>query len=156
MWRCWGLKMITGKTLFRWLISILTFYFKSISSVIERHFYSESTKCVHSLVITIFWFKPTIALCNKSNGSYFIKDFGTLPTIFSISKSKFQPCPSFFPYANIPDKWKRGELSLEQMKKKEKVKVKSQIRYLDACSIQKMRWDVWGISFQTLEAFYNN
>ena len=73
MWRCWGLKMITGRTLFQWLISILTFYFKSISSVIERHFYSESTKCVHSLVITIFWFKPTIALCNKSNGRCDIK-----------------------------------------------------------------------------------
>ena len=44
--------------------------------------------------------KPTHnALCSKSNGSYDIKDFGTLPLIFSTSKyfrQKFQPCPSFF------------------------------------------------------------
>ena len=41
----------------------------------------------------------TIALWNKSNGSYDIKDFGPLPLIFSTSKYfrwKFQPCPSFF------------------------------------------------------------
>ena len=47
------------------------------------------------------------ALWNKSNGSYDIKDFGPLPLIFSTSKYfrwKFQPCPSFFSYANIPDK----------------------------------------------------
>ena len=40
-----------------------------------------------------------IALCSKSNGSYDIKDFGTLSLIFSTSKyfrRKFQPCPSFF------------------------------------------------------------
>ena len=40
-----------------------------------------------------------IALWNKSNGSYDIKDFGSLPLIFSTSKYfrwKFQPCPSFF------------------------------------------------------------
>ena len=68
------------------------------------------------------------ALWNKSNGSYDIKDFGTLPLIFSTSKyfrRKFQPCPSFFSHPNIPDKWKRLPLSLDQMKKKEKVKVKS-------------------------------
>ena len=29
---------------------------------------------------------PIIALGNKSNGSYVIKDFGTLPLIFSTSK----------------------------------------------------------------------
>ena len=48
-----------------------------------------------------------IALWNKSNGSYDIKDFGTLPLIFSTSKyfrRKFQPCPSFFSHPNIPDK----------------------------------------------------
>ena len=70
----------------------------------------------------------TNALWNKSNGSYDIKDFGTLPLIFSTSKyfrRKFQPCPSFFSHPNIPDKWKRLPLSLDQMKKKEKVKVKS-------------------------------
>ena len=82
-----------------------------------------------------FWFAwrgnvfgPSIALWNKSNGSYDIKDFGTLPLIFSTSKyfrRKFQPCPSFFSHPNIPDKWKRLPLSLDQMKKKEKVKVKS-------------------------------
>ena len=69
-----------------------------------------------------------IAICNKSNGSYVIKDFGTLSLIFSTSKyfrQKFQPCPSFFSHPNIPDKWKRLPLSLDQMKKKEKVKVKS-------------------------------
>ena len=40
----------------------------------------------------------TIALCIKSNWSYVLKDFGTLPLIFSTSKYsrwKFQPCPSF-------------------------------------------------------------
>ena len=84
-------------------------------------------------------------------------DFRTLPTLFSTSKYfrwKFQPWSSFFPHANIPDKWKRGQLSLEQMKKKGKVKVKLQIRYLAACSIQKKRWDIWRIFFQTLEAFF--
>ena len=43
--------------------------------------------------------KDHIALCSKSNGSYDIKDFGTLSLIFSTSKYfrwKFQPCPSFF------------------------------------------------------------
>ena len=68
------------------------------------------------------------ALWNKSNGSYDIKDFGTLPLIFSPSKyfrRKCQPCPSFFSHPNIPDKWKRAQLSLDQMKKKERVKVKS-------------------------------
>ena len=59
-----------------------------------------------------------------------------------------------FLHANISDKWKRGQLSLEQMKKKGKVKVKSWIRYLAACSIQKMRWDIWRIFFQTLEASF--
>ena len=47
------------------------------------------------------------ALWNKSDGSYVIKDFGTLPTIFSTSQYfrwQFQPCPSFFVYANIQDK----------------------------------------------------
>ena len=68
------------------------------------------------------------ALCSKSNGSYDIKDFGTLSLIFSTSKyfrRKCQPCPSFFLHPNIPDKWKRAQLSLDQMKKKERVKVKS-------------------------------
>ena len=68
------------------------------------------------------------ALCSKSNGSYVIKDFGTLSLIFSTSKyfrRKCQPCPSFFSHPNIPDKWKRAQLSLDQMKKKERVKVKS-------------------------------
>ena len=49
---------------------------------------------------------------SKSNGNYVIKDFGILPSIFSISKYfrwQFQLCPSFFSYANIPDKWKRGQ-----------------------------------------------
>ena len=59
-----------------------------------------------------------------------------------------------FLHANISDKWKRGQLNLEQMKKKGKVKVKSWIRYLAACSIQKMRWDIWRIFFQTLEASF--
>ena len=48
-----------------------------------------------------------IALWNKSNGSYDIKDLGTLPLISYTSKYfrwKFQPCPSFFLHANIPDK----------------------------------------------------
>ena len=48
-----------------------------------------------------------LALCSKSNGSYVIKDFGTLPLIFSTSKyfrRKCQPCPSFFSHPNIPDK----------------------------------------------------
>ena len=70
----------------------------------------------------------TSALCSKSNGSYDIKDFGTLSLIFSTSKyfrRKCQPCPSFFSHPNIPDKWKRAQLSLDQMKKKERVKVKS-------------------------------
>ena len=47
------------------------------------------------------------ALCSKSNGSYDIKDFETLPLIFSTSKYsrwKFQPCPSFYLRPNIPDK----------------------------------------------------
>ena len=68
------------------------------------------------------------ALCSKSNGSYDIKDFGPLSLIFSTSKyfrRKCQPCPSFFLHPNIPDKWKRAQLSLDQMKKKERVKVKS-------------------------------
>ena len=42
-----------------------------------------------------------------------------------------------FLHANIPDKWKRYQLSLEQMRKKEKVKVKSQIRYSVACQQHK-------------------
>ena len=47
------------------------------------------------------------ALCSKSNGSYDIKDLGTLSLIFSTSKyfrRKCQPCPSFFSHPNIPDK----------------------------------------------------
>ena len=65
------------------------------------------------------------ALCTKSNGSYVIKDFGAFALIFSTSKYfrwKLQPCPSFFPH---PDKLTKVQLSLERMKKKEKVKVKS-------------------------------
>ena len=46
---------------------------------------------------------------------------------------------SIFLHPNIPDNEKRVHLRLEQMKKKEKVKVKSLIRYLAACSIQKLR-----------------
>ena len=97
------------------------------------------------------------ALWNKSNGSYDIKEFGTLPLIFSTSKYfrwKFQPWPSFFPHANIPDTWKRGQLSLEQMKKMEKVKVKSHLRYLAACSIQKKRWDIWRIFFSDFRSVF--
>ena len=46
------------------------------------------------------------------------------------------------------------QLSLEHMKRKEKVKVISQIRYLAACSIQK-RGEIFGeYFFQTLEAFF--
>ena len=98
------------------------------------------------------------ALWNKSNGSYDIKEFGTLPLIFSTSKYfrwKFQPWPSFFPHANIPDTWKRGQLSLEQMKKMEKVKVKSHLRYLAACSIQKKRWDIWRIFFSDFRSVFS-
>ena len=54
------------------------------------------------------------ALCSKSNGSYVIKDFGTLSLIFSTSKYSrqiFQPCPSFL-HPNIPDKWKNGPFEL--------------------------------------------
>ena len=68
------------------------------------------------------------APCTKSNGSCDIKDFGTFSLIFSTSKyfrRKCQPCPSFFSHPNIPDKWKRAQLSLDQMKNKERVKVKS-------------------------------
>ena len=100
----------------------------------------------------------TNALWNKSNGSYDIKEFGTLPLIFSTSKYfrwKFQPWPSFFPHANIPDTWKRGQLSLEQMKKMEKVKVKSHLRYLAACSIQKKRWDIWRIFFSDFRSVFS-
>ena len=98
------------------------------------------------------------ALWSKSNGSYDIKEFGTLPLIFSTSKYfrwKFQPWPSFFPHANIPDTWKRGQLSLEQMKKMEKVKVKSHLRYLAACSIQKKRWDIWRIFFSDFRSVFS-
>ena len=101
---------------------------------------------------------PHIALWNKSNGSYDIKEFGTLPLIFSTSKYfrwKFQPWPSFFPHANIPDTWKRGQLSLEQMKKMEKVKVKSHLRYLAACSVQKKRWDIWRIFFSDFRSVFS-
>ena len=87
--------------------------------------------------------------CTKSNGSYDIKDFEILPLIFSTSKYsswKFQPCLSFYIRPNIPDKWKGVQLSLDKMKKKEKVKVKSWI-YLAACSIPKMRWHIWKIFF---------
>ena len=68
-----------------------------------------------------------ISLCHKGNGSYVIKDFGTLPLIFSTSKyfRKFQHCPWFFLHLNIPDKLKRGQLSLEKVTTKEKVKVES-------------------------------
>ena len=100
----------------------------------------------------------SIALWNKSNGSYDIKEFGTLPLIFSTSKYfrwKFQPWPSFFPHANIPDTWKRGQLSLEQMKKMEKVKVKSHLRYLAACSVQKKRWDIWRIFFSDFRSVFS-
>ena len=54
--------------------------------------------------------------------------YATLSLIFSKYKyfrRKCQPCPSFFSHPNIPDKWKRAHLSLDQMKKKERVKVKS-------------------------------
>ena len=98
------------------------------------------------------------ALCHKSNWGYVIKDFETLPLIFSTSKYfrwKFQPWPSFFPHANIPDTWKRGQLSLEQMKKMEKVKVKSHLRYLAACSIQKKRWDIWRIFFSDFRSVFS-
>ena len=100
----------------------------------------------------------TCALWNKSNWSYVIKDFGTLPLIFSTSKYfrwKFQPCPSFFSHVNIPDKWKRGQLSLEKVKKKEKVKVKSWIRYLATCSIQKIRWYIWRIFFSDFRSIFS-
>ena len=102
--------------------------------------------------------QPINALWNKSNGSYDIKEFGTLPLIFSTSKYfrwKFQPWPSFFPHANIPDTWKRGQLSLEQMKKMEKVKVKSHLRYLAACSVQKKRWDIWRIFFSDFRSVFS-
>ena len=59
-----------------------------------------------------------------------------------------------FLHANISDKWKRGQLSLEQMKKKGKVKVKSWIRYLAACSIQKTRWDIWRIFFSDFRSVF--
>ena len=78
----------------------------------------------HTSWILIWFSAGIIALCSKSNGSYVIKDFRTLPLIFFTSiysRWKFQPCPSFFSHTNIPDKLKRGQLSLE----KEKVKVKS-------------------------------
>ena len=98
------------------------------------------------LIYCIWHLSPSLAShctrCSKSNGSYDIKDFGTLSLIFSTSKyfrRKFQPCPSFFSHPNIPDKWKRVQLSLDQMKKRERVKVNSKIRYLAACSFQKMR-----------------
>ena len=42
---------------------------------------------------------PYNALWNKSNGSYVIKEFGTLPLILFTSwyfRWKFRPCPSFF------------------------------------------------------------
>ena len=107
--------------------------------------------------IKLFYLCLSNALWNKSNGSYDIKEFGTLPLIFSTSKYfrwKFQPWPSFFPHANIPDAWKRGQLSLEQMKKMEKVKVKSHLRYLAACSIQKKRWDIWRIFFSDFRSVF--
>ena len=92
------------------------------------------------------------------NGRCDINDFGTLPLFFSTSKYfrwKFQPWPSFFWHANIPDTWKRGQLSLEQMKKMEKVKVKSHLRYLAACSIQKKRWDIWRIFFSDFRSVFS-
>ena len=117
--------------------------------------------CEHSLITKSDLSRHLLthsALWNKSNGSYDIKEFGTLPLIFSTSKYfrwKFQPWPSFFPHANIPDTWKRGQLSLEQMKKMEKVKVKSHLRYLAACSIQKKRWDIWRIFFSDFRSIFS-
>ena len=128
------------KTSCQWLCSLPSlgasplsvFRIKEGFSLINSLVFMKASKTSDPLII---------ALWNKSNGSYDIKDLGTLPLISYTSKYfrwKFQPCPSFFSHANIPDKRKRGQLSLEQMMKKEKVKVKSQIRYLAACSIQKM------------------
>ena len=113
---------------------------------------------VKAVIVNNGWQFHNNALWNKSNGSYDIKEFGTLPLIFSTSKYfrwKFQPWPSFFPHANIPDTWKRGQLSLEQMKKMEKVKVKSHLRYLAACSVQKKRWDIWRIFFSDFRSVFS-
>ena len=124
----------------------------TLISVILYYNYSQLER------ILLAHFLQNIALWNKSNGSYDIKEFGTLPLIFSTSKYfrwKFQPWPSFFPHANIPDTWKRGQLSLEQMKKMEKVKVKSHLRYLAACSVQKKRWDIWRIFFSDFRSVFS-
>ena len=56
----------------------------------------------------------------RTRGSYVIKDFGTLPLIFSTSKYfrwKFQPCPSFYWRPNIPDKLKRDQLRRRRIRK---------------------------------------
>ena len=100
--------------------------------------------------------------------TYYVQDFETFwgaQTSFSywchlcvtsalrLCSAGFHHCPAvlqtlaiIFSYANIPEKWKRDQLSLEHMKKKEKVKVISQIRYLAACSIQK-RGEIFGEDF---------
>ena len=102
---------------------------KPITSLIFKFPHRICLPLVALLADQVLWaLSAIIALCNKSNGSYDIKDFGTLSLIFSTSKyfrRKCQPCPSFFSHPNISDKWKRVQLSLDQMKKKERVKVKS-------------------------------
>ena len=98
-----------------------------LSSTVIQDYWRYKTQRLGAMKIWLSC-NASNALCNKHNGSCDIKDFGILSPIFSTSKSfrrKFQPCPSFFPHPNIPDKWKRLSLSLDQMKKKEKVKEKS-------------------------------
>ena len=66
-----------------------------------------------NIYINIRYTATDNALCNKRNGSYVVKDFGTLPLIFSRSKyfRWFQHCPSFF-HKKIFQKMKKGPVEL--------------------------------------------
>ena len=87
-------------------ILLLMVYYQRLHSPHPERLVRAAPQHLHSSPLLL----PTTALCSKSNGSYDIKDSETLPLIFSTSKYfrwKFQPCPSFFSHANIPDKLKR-------------------------------------------------
>ena len=75
--------------------------------------------------------------------------------LFFATDGNFNLDHHFFRMQIFQMKWKRGQFSLEQMKKKEKVKVKLKVRYLAACSIQKKRWDIWRIFFSDFRSIFS-
>ena len=74
--------------------------------------------------------------------------------IIFCNRWKFQPWPSFFPHANIPDEMKKGPVQLRADEEEGESESKVMNQIFGRLQHPKMRWDILKYIFRTSEAIF--